>query len=111
MLQGALHVQRRPANWPQDGYDNPETNTYATLLYNVYGPRITEAGAFGQPDTYQAPVHAVDAVIGLRWDSGFFLNAKATNLLNYPAVYTMGDRETERVVNGWNAALKIGMKL
>ena len=93
------------------GYDNPETNTYATLLYNVYGPRITEAGAFGQPDTYQAPVHAVDAVIGLRWDSGFFLNAKATNLLNYPAVYTMGDRETERVVNGWNAALKIGMKL
>jgi len=93
------------------GYDNPESNTFATLLYNVYGPRITEAGAFGQPDTYQQPVHALDAVAGLTLDNGLKFGLKFTNLLNYPAVYTMGERETERVVNGWNLALKVGWRM
>ncbi|MFK7931149.1 MAG: hypothetical protein AB8H79_23395, partial [Myxococcota bacterium] len=86
-------------------------NTFATVLYNVYGPRITAAGAFGQPDTYQLPVHVVDAVAGITLDNGITLGAKFGNVLDWRAAYRMGDKDTERVQNGWDLSLKVGWGL
>lgn len=91
------------------GYDNPETNVFATALYNVYGPRITEAGALGIPDTYQQPVHVVDVVGGVQFDNGVKAGIKVSNLLNWPQTFLLGDTiENERYLNGWDLGLKIG---
>ncbi len=37
--------------------------TTATVLYNVVGRRITEAGTYPRPDTYEQPRHLVDAAL------------------------------------------------
>ena len=39
----------------QAGYDNPESGVSVTMLYNAFGPRITDVGQSGIPDTYELP--------------------------------------------------------
>lgn len=90
------------------GYDNPESKLFATALYNVYGPRIVQAGARGLPDIYQQPIHAMDVVVGLQTASGWKLGLKGSNLLNAQAVFVQGPEETLRRVDGWNLGLKLG---
>lgn len=90
------------------GYDNPDTGTFGTLLYNVYGPRIMAAGAFGQPDTYQQPVHVVDAVGGIELSNGLKLGLKFGNVLDWRSTFRMGEQETERVQTGWDMSFKVG---
>lgn len=89
------------------GYDNPDSNAFVTVLYNVFGPRITAAGAFGQPDTYEEPIHSLSVAAGFDVAAGFRLGVGAKNLLGSDSVYTMGDKETQRVELGRDVSIKL----
>ena len=44
----------------QLGYDNPERDIQATLLFNMAGERITDVGTQGLPDAFFQPVESLD---------------------------------------------------
>ena len=62
----------------------------ATLLYNLVGPRITEAGAGGLPDAYERARHVID--VSLRAPLAGRASAKldAKNLLDAPVHVDQG---------------------
>ncbi|MGH7520710.1 MAG: TonB-dependent receptor domain-containing protein [Gemmatimonadales bacterium] len=62
----------------------------ATLLYNVVGPRITEAGTIPLPDAYERERHVVDLALRapLALNTTFKLDAK--NLLDAPVHTVQG---------------------
>ena len=47
------------------GYASPNGGWFGTLLYNVAGRRIVEAGSGGLPDAYEEPRHMLDASLQL----------------------------------------------
>ncbi|HEX9730040.1 MAG TPA: TonB-dependent receptor [Gemmatimonadales bacterium] len=72
----------------------------STLLYNVVGPRITEAGVEPRPDAIERERHLID--YSLRWQAtqpvGFKLDAK--NLLNAPHEIMQGSVIRHRYTTG-----------
>lgn len=93
----------------QFGYDNVESGTTISVLYNVYGPRIMEVGALGAPDIYQQPFHQLDVVASKRmgrWNFG----VSAKNLINQTATFSQGDSVTESVVRGRAFSASVGMQ-
>jgi len=63
------------------GYINPKI-VEASLLYNVTGPRITDVGIEGLPDTYEMPFHRVDLALVRSLAKDLRLKLSASNLLN-----------------------------
>ncbi|ABF89166.1 TonB-dependent receptor [Myxococcus xanthus DK 1622] len=63
------------------GYSRPESGTELTVLYNVYGRRISEVGVQGLPDIYEVPFHRVDISLTQQLGSAQ-LKLTAANLLN-----------------------------
>jgi hypothetical protein len=96
------------------GYDNPESGVSATLLYNVFGPRILDVGQSGIPDTYELPVHRLDLVGLIPLRQGWQLRLRASNLLDSPIRQRTGDEIAEQQRDGvgfsvgaqWNGALR-----
>ncbi|MGH7498421.1 MAG: TonB-dependent receptor domain-containing protein, partial [Gemmatimonadales bacterium] len=62
----------------------------ATLLYNVAGKRIAEAGAGGLPDAYEQARHLFDASLQLPVVADVSLRLDAKNLLDSPYRLTQG---------------------
>ncbi len=83
----------------QLGYDNADSGTSFSLLYNVFGRRISEVGAEGLPDIYEEPVHRMDLVASQRIER-FKLSFRASNLLDLPIRRTQLDREVLRFKRG-----------
>jgi hypothetical protein len=71
------------------GYVNPKI-IEANLLYNVTGPRITDVGIEGLPDTYEAPLHRIDLVAVRNLARDLRLKLSASNLLNQRARLEQG---------------------
>jgi hypothetical protein len=63
----------------------------ATLLYNVFGPRVAEAGADLQPDVYERPFHRVDVSYIQELPRALTLKLSATNLLAQDVRLRQGD--------------------
>lgn len=63
------------------GYQRPASGTEFTVLYNVYGPRISEVGVQRLPDVYERPFHRVDISVAQQLGSAQ-LKLTAANLLN-----------------------------
>lgn len=82
-----------------EGLDSPFS---AAVLYNVFGPRIAEVGDGGLPDTYEEPVHRLDATAGLRLSDAWRFKVSGRNLLNYPSIFTVGDEVSSEVRTGWS---------
>jgi outer membrane receptor protein involved in Fe transport len=78
----------------QIGWDNPDLGAQATVLYNVYGPRIAEVGIYGIPDVIEKPFHSLDLTVSKSVADRWELTAKAGNLLGGERVYTQGGRVT-----------------
>ncbi len=95
----------------QLGWEDPEAERHATLVYNVFGPRIMDVGALGAPDSYELPVHALDLVASQGLGAGFKLGLKAKNLLDWPARQTQGDKIVESVRAGRELGLKLSWSL
>ncbi len=83
----------------QFSYEHPDDRGSLALFYNVFGPRITEVGALGAPDSVEDSIHRVDMVGRFRFE-GFMLGFQMKNLLDWPAIQRTGDREMERQFNG-----------
>lgn len=52
------------------------------VLYNVVGPRITDVGVEGLPDTYDRPMHRIDVVAARAIRKDLKLKLSVANLLN-----------------------------
>ncbi|MCB9741425.1 MAG: TonB-dependent receptor [Alphaproteobacteria bacterium] len=70
----------------QLGYDNPDSGSTLTGLFNVFGPRISQVGSSAGggivPNTYELPAPTLDLVMSQGLPKGFNLKLKASNLLN-----------------------------
>ena len=71
-----------------------------TLLYNVTGRRIFEAGAGGLPDSYEEARHVVDASFHFPIAGTLSGRADAKNLLNTPFRLSQGDIVRQRYLLG-----------
>jgi outer membrane receptor protein involved in Fe transport len=72
----------------------------ATLLYNLVGPRIVEAGSSGLPDTYEQSRHILDFSLHFRAFGGVGVKLDAENLLNQRYLRTQGTVTRLRYVTG-----------
>ncbi|MDJ0652692.1 MAG: TonB-dependent receptor [Xanthomonadales bacterium] len=79
----------------QVGYDNEDRGIKATLLYNVFGERISFVGAQGNPDIFEEPFNQLDFVYSQDFfDGQMKLGIKARNLLDEEVEFTQGDEFT-----------------
>jgi TonB-dependent receptor len=72
------------------GYSRPASDLSATILYNLVGPRIAEAGVYPMPDSYEQPRHVVDAALRVPLARTIALKLDARNLLDAPYRTTQG---------------------
>ena len=73
----------------QVGYDDPDREINAALLYNVFGQRIVEVGVQGAPDIKEQPRPSLDFVYSQGFGS-WKLKAKIKNLLDPEIKITQG---------------------
>lgn len=64
--------------------DRPAWGTQLRLLYNVFGERIDQVGAFGLPDKFEQPRHQLDVTLSQKLGKGLSLRLSARNLINSP---------------------------
>jgi outer membrane receptor protein involved in Fe transport len=88
----------------QLGYDNPETGLSLMVLYNAFGPRIVDVGQSGIPDTYEMPVHRLDAVAILPIAGPWQLRLRGRNLLDPAIVQRTGTELAEETYDGWSVS-------
>lgn len=63
-------------------YTNDTRGTRARLLFNVFGPRISQVGSFGLPDVYERPRPTLDATLGQRIGKKVDVRLSAENITN-----------------------------
>ncbi|HET6604939.1 MAG TPA: TonB-dependent receptor [Xanthomonadaceae bacterium] len=94
----------------QFGYSDPDGGSDWTLLYNVFGERIAQAGVSQQPDIYEQPVPQLDFVyrrpFGKHWD----FKLRLRNLLDPEVEFTQGVEITRSFRRGRELALTIEWK-
>ena len=66
------------------GYLHPRSDLSATVLYNVVGRRIAEAGVYPMPDSYEQPRQVFDAALRVPLWGGVAMKFDAKNLLDSP---------------------------
>lgn len=72
------------------GWTREQSGTEVSLLYNVFGRRISDVGIQGVPDVYELPFHRVDLALSQRLPGGTQLKLTATNLLDRSVVLEQG---------------------
>ena len=89
----------------QIGYEDPDRELNAALLYNVFGERIVEVRVQGAPDIYEQPRPSLDFVYS-QVLGNWKLKGKLKNLLNPQIRLTQGN-EAPRVTQpvGWERSL------
>lgn len=79
---------------------SPESwGTRLRLLYNVFGPRIAQVGAFGAPDVYERPRHQLDFFAAQRIGKHFELKLTAENILDQAVQLTQTTNAARYVLN------------
>lgn len=91
----------------QLGWDHEPTGTSLSFLYNVFGPRITEVGSSGIPDTWEEPVHRLDFLATQELGQSFKVRVKATNLLDWPSRTITGSEVSDESSEGWTVGAAI----
>ncbi|MFO7446376.1 MAG: TonB-dependent receptor [Ignavibacteriaceae bacterium] len=66
------------------GYDNPNSGTYVSLFYNVFGDRLAEISIGGTPDVFERSRPMLDFTVSQSVFSNFNLKFSAKNILNSP---------------------------
>jgi TonB-dependent receptor len=75
------------------GYQREKSGTEVAVLYNVYGPRISEVGFETLPDVYEQAFHRVDVTVSQKLSGGFQLKVTGANLLDSSLVFKQGPFE------------------
>ncbi len=81
-------------------YGSLSSDLAATVLYNVAGKRILEAGSGGLPDAYEQPRHLLDVSLQIPVAQAFALKLDAKNLLDAPYKLIQGDVLRTRYLSG-----------
>lgn len=84
----------------QLGYDNKDKGINASLLYNIFGERISEAGTSGSPDVYEQPFRQLDFVYSQKFADRWKISFKAKNLLDDDVEFLQGDVITRQYSKG-----------
>lgn len=92
------------------GWDDPETGTSLTLLYNVAGERLVGIGTFGLPDIYEQPVHRLDLVASWTFWDTWTIKAQLENLLDPQIRWTQSGRVVESYREGRSYGLSLSAK-
>jgi hypothetical protein len=82
------------------GYTSDDGEWSGTLLYNVAGPRLVEAGISPLPDTYEQERHLVDFSAQFPLVGVLSGKLEAKNLLDEPIQYLQGPVERLRYNTG-----------
>jgi outer membrane receptor protein involved in Fe transport len=82
------------------GYGTDDGRWTGTLLYNVAGRRLIEAGIFPLPDTYEEERHLVDLSVQFPVSNGLSGKLDGKNLLDEPVLYRQGPVERLRYRTG-----------
>jgi len=92
-------------------YQHPEGRTEATLLFNVFGERISRVGVNGLPDVLEQPFEQLDFTLSqqLPWES-WKLKLRLRNLLDPAVDFTQGSESTRRFKKGREAAISVEWK-
>ena len=95
MVGQSPYVVNAGLNWssPQDGWN-------ASLLYNIVGRRIVEAGTGGLPDAYEEARNLLDLAVQVPVTQQLRFRADARNLLDAPYRMTQGDVVRQRYLTG-----------
>ncbi len=72
------------------GYGSEDGRWSATFLYNVAGPRLSEAGISPLPDTYEQERHLMDVSLQFPLAGGVSGKLDAKNLLDEPVEFLQG---------------------
>lgn len=91
----------------QLGYDNTERGISASLLFNKFGERISEAGTSGRPDIYEQPFNQIDFVYSHAFADRWKVSFKAKNLLDDEVVFLQGDAVTRTFTRGRSFSLGV----
>ncbi len=88
-------------------YDNKDTGTNATILFNVFGRRIDTVGTDRRPDTYQEAFNQLDFVFSQTFgeEQRNKVRFKVQNILNPDAVLKIGDEVAETYKKGRRAGI------
>jgi hypothetical protein len=89
------------------GYSNYAGSVSATLLYNLVGPRIVEAGVNPLPDTYEQSRHILDFSLRFPALAGVAVKLDAENLLNQRYLRTQGSVTRLRYWSGRTFSLGV----
>lgn len=86
---------------------HPQGDFEATLLYNVFGPRIAQVGDSGVPDVYEQPFGQLDFTFTRRLAPGWSMKLRLRNLLDPEQRYQVGDAITRRFHKGREVQLAL----
>ncbi|MCX7552385.1 TonB-dependent receptor [Marinicella sp. S1101] len=95
----------------QFGYDNKDNGINASLLFNQFGERISEAGTSGSPDIYEQPFQQVDFVYTHAFAGRWKLSFKAKNLLDDEVLFLQGDEITRTFTKGRDFSLGLSFDI
>jgi hypothetical protein len=92
-------------------YDNPESGTAMTLLYNVAGPRLKTVGTTGFDDIYEQARNQVDVTASQILFGSWQVKLSARNLLDADYAFKLGDTYTSRYKIGRSFSLGLSYAL
>ncbi len=73
-------------------YENQDSGTDLSLLYNIFGERITEVGVLGMPDVYEQPFSQLDFVASQDIATNYAVSFKVSNIIDPEAQQVQGDK-------------------
>lgn len=91
-------------------YADAAGRTSATLLYNVFGRRITSAGLGVLPELYEEPRHVLDLSLRHALGGNVSVKVDAENLLDSPYEFTQGSVVRERWTTGRSVSLGVSWR-
>ncbi|MDT8405859.1 MAG: TonB-dependent receptor [Methylococcales bacterium] len=91
-------------------YDNTDTGTQATLLYNVASKRIVAVGLLGAPDLFEQPFHQLDFVINQDVNDWLSMKFMTRNLLNSTFKVEQGSFVTRKFQRGRDFTIGFNLK-
>jgi len=95
----------------QLGYDNQDQGISASLLFNKFGERISEAGTSGRPDIYEQPFNQLDFVYSHAFAGRWKISFKAKNLLDDEVQFLQGDAITRSFKRGRSFSLGLSLDI
>lgn len=91
------------------GYAAPRGTFSATVLYNIVGERIVEAGTLPLPDTYEDARPMLDAALRVSLRPGVSVKLDAKNLLDTPVRITQGQVTRSRYTVGRSVSVGVSI--